>query len=375
MKIFKNFLFLIMCLGAIFCLISCDTLSGDKNTTDEDDKSVVEKIDYTNYLSDFSIKVKNNTSKKLVAFKGSPSATNLLGGIPAGPGNEHGLKKDTTLFTTSSDFVLFIVTEEDYVKHVENLSVLVNTPFARLYAYYNNNAENNLIYEISGSLGGDGSITLYNTSGFNVELRQDGLGGSVLGYAAHNMAQTTFAVNTGDYLLFPVFRKFNVARNEIITVYPKYSGGAADGKACVENFTLEAGSTSKILRASDWIGDNMVFSSGCAYLLIQNNHKQGMQFYDGGEIVYTSTGGKNINSNKSMMFQIDMPKKPGSQDEYLSSQTFSQFSVGTALESAKLPEFTFESDKIYTITITGTTVYDITLSEIEVTGEIDFTSM
>ena len=252
---------------------------------------------------------------------------------------------------------------------------MVNTPFARLYAYYNNNAENNLIYEISGSLGGDGSITLYNTSGFNVELRQDGLGGSVLGYAAHNMAQTTFAVNTGDYLLFPVFRKFNVARNEIITVYPKYSGGAADGKACVENFTLEAGSTSKILRASDWIGDNMVFSSGCAYLLIQNNHKQGMQFYDGGEIVYTSTGGKNINSNKSMMFQIDMPKKPGSQDEYLSSQTFSQFSVGTALESAKLPEFTFESDKIYTITITGTTVYDITLSEIEVTGEIDFTSM
>ena len=117
MKIFKNFLFLIMCFGAIFCLISCDTLSGDKNTTDEDDKSVVEKIDYTNYLSDFSIKVKNNTSKKLVAFKGSPSATNLLGGIPAGPGNEHGLKKDTTLFTTSSDFVLFIVTEEDYVKH------------------------------------------------------------------------------------------------------------------------------------------------------------------------------------------------------------------------------------------------------------------
>lgn len=382
MKIFNKFLLVMMCFFAIFSFVACDTLFGDKTPTEKppvenppEEEKPENKIDYTNYTTDFSIKVKNNTTKKLVAFKGAPNEANLLGGIPAGPGNEHGLKKDTNLFSTSSDFVLFLITEEDYLNNTADLSKFANAPFARIYAYYNNNAENNLIYEISGSLGGDGSIILYNTSGFNVELRQDGLGGAVLGYAAHNMAQTTFSVNKGDYLLFPVFRKFNTARNEIITVYPKYSGGKADGKACVENFTLEPGSTSKILRASDWIGENMVFSSGCAYLLIQNNNKQGMQFYDGGEIVYTSTGGKNINSNKSLMFQIDMPKKPGSQDEYLTSQTFSQFSVGTALSAETLPEFTFESDKIYTITITGNTVYDIELSDIEETGTIDFASM
>lgn len=394
MKIFKKFLLVMMCCFAIFSFVACDSLFGDKTSGDgagnqppvenppvenpPEEEKPEDKIDYTNYTTDFSIKVKNNTTKKLVAFKGAPSESNLLGGVPAGPGNEHGLKNDTALFNASSDFILFLITEEDYL-NADDLTKLANHPFATIYAYYNKNAENNLIYEISGSLKqGEGTIILYNTSGFNVELRRDGIGGSVLGYASQNMAQTEFSVSYDDYLLFPVFRKFNAARNEIITVYPKYSGGKADGKACVSSFTLGLGeteSTSQILRTSDWVGKDMVFSSGCAYLLIQNNHKQGMQFYDGGQIVYTSTGGKNINSNKSLMFQIDMPKKPGSQDEYLTSQTFSQFSVGTALSAETLPEFTFESDKIYTITITGNTVYDIELSDIEETGTIDFASM
>ena len=383
MKIFNKFLLVMMCFFAIFSFVACDTLFGDKTPTENPpvenppvEEKPEDKIDYTNYTTDFSIKVKNNTTKKLVAFKGAPSESNLLGGVPAGPGNEHGLKNDTALFNASSDFILFLITEEDYL-NADDLSKLANHPFATIYAYYNKNAENNLIYEISGSLKqGEGTIILYNTSGFNVELRKKGIGGSVLGYASQNMAQTEFSVSYDDYLLFPVFRKFNAARNEIITVYPKYSGGKADGKACAENFTLDPKErTSQILRTSDWVGKDMVFSSGCAYLLIQNNHKQGMQFYDGGQIVYTSTGGKNINSNKSLMFQIDMPKKPGTQDEYLTSQTFSQFSIGTALDAVTLPEFTFESDKIYTITITGSTVYDIEISDIEETGTIDFASM
>ena len=383
MKIFKKFLLVAMCIFAIFSFVACDTLFGDKTPTENPpvenppvEEKPEDKIDYTNYTTDFSIKVKNNTTKKLVAFKGAPSESNLLGGVPAGPGNEHGLKNDSALFNASSDFILFLITEEDYL-NADDLSKLANHPFATIYAYYNKNAENNLIYEISGSLKqGEGTIILYNTSGFNVELRKNGIGGSVLGYASQNMAQTEFSVSYDDYLLFPVFRKFNAARNEIITVYPKYSGGKADGKACAENFTLDPKErTSQILRTSDWVGKDMVFSSGCAYLLIQNNHKQGMQFYDGGQIVYTSTGGKNINSNKSLMFQIDMPKKPGTQDEYLTSQTFSQFSIGTALDAVTLPEFTFESDKIYTITITGSTVYDIEISDIEETGTIDFASM
>ncbi len=382
MKIFNKFLLVMMCFFAIFSFVACDTLFGDKTPTENPpvenppvEEKPEDKIDYTNYTTDFSIKVKNNSTKKLVAFKGAPNAANLLGGIPAGPGNEHGLKKDTTLFTTSSDFVLFVITEEDYLKYIDNLEVLANRPFARLWAYFNTNAENNLIYEISGALGGEGSITLYNTSGFNVELRQDGLGGPVLGYAGHNMTQTEYSVNLGDYLIFPVFRKFNTARNEIVTVYPKYTGGKADGKACVENFSLEPGSASHILRTSDWVGEHVVFSSGCAYLVVQNNHKQGMQFYNGSEIVYTSTGNKNINSNKSLMFQIDLPKKPGTKDEYLPSQAFAQFSVGTALGGKTLPDFTYESDKIYRITVTGTTVYDIEISDIEEVGTIDFASM
>ena len=81
--------------------------------------------DYSN--STYLLKVKNNTAKKLVAFKGTPASDTLIGGIPASATN-HALPKSSTLFSASQDFILFIVTEDDFTAHKDSLSSLENSP-------------------------------------------------------------------------------------------------------------------------------------------------------------------------------------------------------------------------------------------------------
>jgi hypothetical protein len=364
-----GFVTLVMILG-VFAFVGCDALLGggdDKKPETPTDNG----IDYTNYLTSYSVKVKNDANKKLVAFKGSPSASSLISGVPIG-GGEHGLKKDSALFATTGDFVLFLVTEEDYLANKDNLNALANKPFTRIYAYFNTNAENKLTYTISSILGGSKKIILQNSTSYNIELRKDGIQGELIGYAGQGSYNTTFNVESGTYMVFPVFRKFNQSRGEIITVYPKYQGGNLDGKAKFEYFSLDDSLNEATLNASNYLGDDIVLKTGSAYLVIQNNHGTGMGLWDGLQQVTTSTGGQAINSNNSLTFQIDMAKKPGSNDEYLDSSEKAQFKVGTPAYTVTVPAFTFNSDEIYSLTITGSNPGDIQLSEITLIGTMTF---
>jgi hypothetical protein len=360
---------LLLIVGLLLSLtIGCNLDDEDNGNEDEE---TVSGVDYTNYLTNFSIKVKNDSNKKLVAFKGGPSASSLISGIPIG-GGEHGLKKDATLFSTTGDFVLFLVTEEDYLANKNNLSSLQNKPFTRIYAFYNTNAENKLVYTISSILGGNKKIILQNSTSYNIELRRDGIQGELIGYAGQGSYNTEFNVDTGTYMIFPVFRKYNQNRGEIITVYPKYQGGNLDGKAKFEYFALDDGLSEKNLFASDYLSNDVVLKTGSAYLVIQNNHGTGMTLYNGGAAVTTSTGGQAINSNNSLTFQIDMEKKPGSSDEYLDQRTMGQFRIGTPAYSVLLNSFTFESDKIYQIIVSGSNPGDIQCSAPQEVGVMSF---
>lgn len=134
-----------------------------------------------------------------------------------------------------------------------------SSPFANIYAYYNANSDNAMVYEISSKLGGNGTITVYNTSGFNVELRLNGINGETLGYIGDGMAVTTFNAGWGNYYIYPVFRKYNSARNEIMTVYPKYGSNMAEaaGQAVCESFPLADSQKYRTheLRTTDWLGN------------------------------------------------------------------------------------------------------------------------
>jgi hypothetical protein len=355
--------YLALVLAVVAALTACD------NGADAPQEGT--GIDYNNYITNYSIKVKNDSNKKLVAFKGSPSASSLISGVPIG-GDEHGLKKDAALFTTTGDFVLFLVTEEDYLANKDNLSALANRPFTRIYVYFDSNAPNELTYTISSFLGGSKKIMLQNTTSYNIELRKDGIQGEVIGYAGQYTLNTTFNVEAGTYIVFPVFREFNQSHGEIITVYPRYSSGPGAGKAMFEYFALDDSRDEMTLNASNYIDDDFVLKPGSAYLVIQNNHRTGMGLWDGFLQVTTSTGGQAINTGNSLMFQIDMYKKPGSDAEYLDTHIKAQFQIGTPVYRIPVPEFTFESDKIYSITVTGNDPYDVHLSEIEEIGTMTF---
>jgi hypothetical protein len=367
MKARNVFVLVLLALAGILVFSSCDKITGGGDDDDGDGSN----IDYTNYLSNYSIKVKNDANQKLVAFKGAPSASSLISGVPIS-GGEHGLKKDPTLFATTGDFVLFLVTEDDYLANKNNLSSLANKPFTRIYAFYNTNAENKLVYTISAFLGGNKKITLNNSTSYNIELRRDGIQGDLIGYAGQGSYNTSFNVESGTYMIFPVFRKFNSNRGEIITVYPKYQGGNLDGKAKFEYFSLDDSLSEATLNASNYLGSDIVLKTGSAYLVIQNNHSTGMTLYDGLSTVQTSTGGEAINPNNSLTFQINMEKKPGTNDEYLDSATKAQFKIGTPAYQEPVASFNFESDKIYQITVTGANPGDINLSGIQEIGTMTF---
>lgn len=348
--------------------ITVTTASSSNATTD---------VDYTNYSnSTYLVKVRNNTSKKLVAFKGSPSKTTLIGGVPASTTN-HALPKSSELFSTSQDFVLFFVTEDDYNANKENLTSLENKPFARLYSYYNTNAANNIVYEISSVMGGDMSIVLQNNTSYNVELRKDGIYGETIGYTGASTINTTFKVDSGDYYVFPVFRKFDTTLNEIVTVYPKYTSGNAAGKDCVEYFSLNDSQNSVQLDASNW-SSGVAFTSGYAYIRINNQSKTGINLYDGANStpLVTSTGCSAINSSKSYVFTLKMDLNQSNsttgQYEYEDFKTYSMLHIGNALKSdyyitgSDSETKDFYAGKIYTYTVKGNTIYDLT---VELTNE------
>lgn len=336
--------------------------SGSKDDTDKPSEQV-SGVDYENYsTSDYVVKVKNNTSKKLVVFKGEPSVDTLMGGVPANATN-HGLKKNSSMFSNSSDFVLFFVTEEDYTANKANLSNLKTKPFTRLYAYYNENAPNNFVYEISSRMGGTGKITLNNSSDYNVELRRNSIHGEVIGYSAAKTYNTEFMVEPGDYLIFPVFRKFDKNLNEIVTVFPKHSAGTpAAGQA----FSVEhqITSNSPLVVNSDQWAKNVTFTNGYAYLKLKNESKAGIRLYAGAntEALTTSTGGQVINSGSSLIYQIEMTMLSDSEGyKFKESEKIASLLYGGSVKSDySIPEHTFEAGKLYTFTVTGDNVYTLT---------------
>jgi hypothetical protein len=353
-------------------LTGCDMLTGgnnntgnnseDKNGQNEDNQNGDNSgIDYTSYTgSAASIHVKNGTNLDLVAFKGSLAASNLVGGVRAGAA-DHAFKK-TALFTTTGDFPLVLITEEQYNENKNNLNALANTPFTRVYAFYNASGENENVYEISGQLGGAYSLVLQNGSGMNVELRLNGVHGAPLGYAQEGMYNTTLKIEQGDYLVFPVFRRFNATRGEIISVYPKYT----TGQPKYDQFMVNADEPEYELDLSNYI-QGVELSTGSAYLLIQNNSGTGIQLRKGGAVQKTATGISTINNAGNRLFQIDMANIGGSSNNLADTADVSQYSIGSAVSNVKLETLenhVFDVDYSYTITVTrDTNTGNFSLSE------------
>jgi len=233
-------------------------------------------IDYTSYNTNYSILVRNNTGQKLVAFKGALEASNLIGGIPA-HAQGHALKKDPALFNRTEDFPLILITEAQYNANKSYLQALEQTPFTRIYVFYNANGDNTTNYDISGRLGGDKQLIIENSTGMNVELRLGGIAGETIGYAPAGMIRTTLYMNGGDADIFPVFKRYNPLRDTIDVVYPK---GTGNGQAWSASFSLT--SEAQVFNVSAAFS-NTLRSTGVAWLVINNQTSpaEAVRLYEG----------------------------------------------------------------------------------------------
>jgi hypothetical protein len=315
-------------------------------------------VDFESHNTDYSILVRNNTNEKLVAFKGDLVADKLIGGIPA-HANGHGLPKSTALFDKTEDFPMILLTEAQYIANKNNLQSQKNTPFTRVYVFYNTNGDNTAVYEIAGGLGGSNSLHIINASTtMNVELRVDGVAGETIGYAPAGILDTTLKLIDGNYNLFPVFKRYNKLRDTVETVYPKGNGS---NYAWFHSVSFGEGTETDTINLKNVL-QNVSITSGTAMVYVINQGTGGgIRFVEGSYVHATASGLTNIMSGNPRYFQIDMPKMPGTQ-KYADSIVAGNWEFGATGFEVGLREtvdgepgvnITIERDKMYTITVTG----------------------
>lgn len=362
----------ILCVGL---MTSCININDNRS---DGDNEVVNGIDYKDYSkSTYSIKVYNESSKNVVCFQNTPRDANLISGVKAGA--TVGLKKNS-LFDSTHDFILYVVTEEDYLANKNDLSKLDNHPFASLYAYYNAEsaeATANMVYHISKNMGGEYYILINNNTNYNVELRQNGLYGESLAFAGHNTIQTKINMMGGeDYHIYPVFRKYSRKYGEIITTFPKYTENGKDYPVAF-SFSLDDETYSQEFNVSKWFDEDAQKASEAAtaaYVAIHNgNTGTGASLYKGGtaEALKTSTGGKMINTDKTLVFEVPMVDLGN--HNYSKSVTVSGWEIGTPMstERATLESIEVEAGKMYYIEIAGSNYVNLTAAWKKTNGVLD----
>jgi len=350
MKNIKQTVAFISVLLTLIMVFSCNT---------DDNPGTDSGPDFTSHNTDYSILVRNNTGERLVAFQGDLIAEKLIGGIPAHSTN-HGLPKDPTLFDVTKDFPMIILTEAQYNANKSNLSSQKNTPFTRVYVFYNKGGDNTVVYEIAEGLGGNNTLEIINAStSINVELRVNGVAGETLGYAPAGMLNTNLKLQDGNYNIFPVFKRYNKTRDVVETVYPK---GTGSNYAWFQSYSFGEGTTSATMNLKTLL-QSTVFTSGAAWVYVNNQTTSGgIRFVEGTNVHKTASGLENIMSGNPKTFQINMPKA-GEGNKYVDSIEVANWKFGpsgfevalqtSATDATVVTTKTIERDKMYTVTVTG----------------------
>lgn len=335
----------------------------DGNEGDE-----AQKEDIFQSYSPGSISVDNMTNQRLVAFKGSISASTLISGIPADC-RGHMLKLDTKLFNKTGDFSLYLLTEDQYNENKGDLTAVRNSPFAVIYAYYDKSGESTLSFPISQYSGGNGKLTLNNNSAFNCEIRINSPRGEILGYVGSYEVNKTINMELGDYTLFPTFKTFlsnaNNGTGEIYTFEPKY---VSTGGPLSVDFAIDG-------TAQTWDLGNLydpsriAFSTGGFYLTVNNQSRTAVQFKNGNTEFETSVGIKGIKTGASTTFFVPFSKlQDGTYPEKMEMQ---QLNIGGSGFPNYIPKQEFKLDTRYTVTISGAEKDNLTFSDIIEDGVLD----
>jgi len=363
-KMLKFSLFLLV-LGLILSLTGCpEPDDGDKKTGGNVDNSV----DFTNHQN-ASIRVRNNTNVRLVAFKGQPALENRLGGIPANASN-HGLSRDG--FTTSVDFALTLVTETEYNRAIAaggNQALANAEKFNVIYAFYNHNGTNNNVFAINAQSGGVGRLIMENPTAWNIELRQNAFNGQTLGFIGPYTATQTLNLEPDDYIFYPVMRRFNPLLGEIIDAQPVFPDGVIAGTPYFRPLRI---STSPITWNFREIVQNTTINmnSGAAFVRVINNSQVAIQFFNGATAQQTSMASTFLNPGENMVFQVFFPRNPDGSFSFTHTADFGVGVPGVG-RTGNVPPRTVTIDWLYEIQVTGSNASNLTASELTEKQKMD----
>lgn len=340
-----------------------------ENTPQGNEEQQGDEVDYTSYTTDYSLIVENQTTLKLVAFKGAPAKDTLIGGI--NPNATTCLKNDTSLFNATESFVLFVVKETDYEANKNDFNKLAQMPFTSFFAFYNQGEKNENHYIVSAVMDGPYQIIVNNPSKYNVEFRNMSITGNVIGYVAPSSYEQTFHVKKGEYMLFPVFKVYDSKTMEIVSTYPTYKAGKLAGEPKSFEFSLDEETTKAQFNTKKWTED-IKFTPSAAYIKIINNADQGVQFFKGELNVpeTTSTGGKRINTDKSLTFPLDM-ELIGNNNTYEEAKVVAGYRIetnrglGAYLNGDATTTVTYKAGYLYTYTVSGNATDGYTITPLK----------
>jgi hypothetical protein len=323
----------------------------------------VEEVSFESF-SLSSIYVDNKSGERLVAFKNTLSLSTLISGIPAYAYN-HGLAKsnsvNNSLFITTGDFVLILITEAQYNQNKNNLAAAA--VFAELYAFYNHETANNNSFQISSRSGGTGSIVVTNPTSRNIEIRKNGPTGEVLGYVLAHTVNKVIWLNTPDtYDLYPVFKKYVPGEKEIFTIVPMYTSGALERKPYSKDFALSAADSTASWNLSELKELDFTLTSGSFFLRIVNNSATAVRFTRADEELLTSMGIKGIAPGSTNVYSVSILRNPDG--TYPELWEFSNLKIGTQQNMLAVPANSYKLDYVYTITVTGADASNLVLGTI-----------
>ena len=313
------------------------------------------QVDYTDYRnSNYSIMLRNDTDRNIVCFMGTPREETLISGVKAG--TTAGLKRNNDLFYTSFDFVLFVVTENDYLNYRNDLKALENKPMTKLYVFYDKASNNNdMVYTITNRLGGKYNLYLNNPTNYNVEIRTNGLYGEPIIYLPAQTLRTIIGIQEDNYTLFPVFRKYDRLTGEIVNYYSKN----ASGNPVFFDFSLDYYMPEYEIDTKYFVYSDYTIAPCEAQLTIMNNQSNtGIRLYQGANAVasITSTGIKVIDPRMSATYSVNMESYGYKISE---ERIISGWRIGTESVQFEIPANVFEAGYRYVIIITGTSYDDL----------------
>jgi hypothetical protein len=326
------------------------------------------EVTFQNF-SPSSVRINNMTNERLVAFKGSLSADNLISGIPAMAQN-HGLKRDAVLFNSTEQFLLVLITENQYNLYRNNLQQLAGNEFFKIPVLYSATGRE-WVYSISNFIGGSGRLMINNQTPYNVILRKDGSLGDILTFVSPYMVNYVINLQAPmDYEIYPEIIFNNPVTFDHTSIYPFFQYGPFHDRPFYWQVFLNINLTYTI-NISEAISDDINISSGGAFFRIINNSGTAVYFWQGDHILTSAQRSESINSGVIENFFIYFPRYSDgthSQSEYLSS-----LKIGTATNTQLIQGYMYEMDYIYEITVTGSAA-NLQLGTVINRGKIDLNS-